>query len=115
MENSRFLPFFLILLLDRDQGISFLGLGSARQLFSVIFTQELGHSTFSSFSVFLELLFGSNASLVPLTAAMAAVPGMSLLDMCMGLPSNSVVATTALYQVLFSRGEVCLVRLLNPS
>lgn len=81
MENSRSLPLLLILLLDRDQGISLLGLDSAHQLFAVIFTQELGYSTFSSFSVFLELLFGSNASLVPFTAAMTAVPGTSLLDM----------------------------------
>ena len=45
----------------------------------------LGYSTFSSFKVFLELLLGSMASLVPLTAAMITVAGARLLDVGIGV------------------------------
>ena len=83
MENPRFLPLCLILLLDSNQGVSFLGLDSARQL-----CQDLqlkgGQPTFSSFKVFLELLLGSKASLVPFTATMTAEATKQTVGGCMG-------------------------------
>ena len=69
MEYAGLLPSFLIFLFYRNQGISFVGLQSHRKS-RYTADKQRGHLTFSSLSVFAELLLGS----IALMAARARVP-----------------------------------------
>lgn len=79
------------------------------------FQKELGYFTFSSFKVFLELLLGSMASLVPLTAAMIAVAGARLLDVCIGCLVVFLMRQQPYPMPRALKSKVCLVKLSNCS